>query len=283
MPLFVCLFERRTGPLPTTEPPGSPPSGIPFAPTPWAFIPFASALRGKEYPLQRKPVYELPDTTESGLNLLEYTENLLELYNPDSHHCERCGKKIWSSGKVSSYSRGFIWPCNGKPGTDTIQIPIHLCEKCGKSADGSGNRDGNYMHAILPQVLIPFSAYTLPFVFTVLREYACPKRSCTVVQLCEHWQIAVSTLYSWIRRYKDQYDAWADSLDSIREQEGATAKAKINPCSVIRKAIAAALNRIFSEVRDLPGKFFRKFAFSFMQPKALLINNFRNYTCGRMV
>lgn len=216
--------------------------------------------------MQRKPVYELPGRMQPGLNLLEYTENLLKLYNPDNHHCERCGKTIWSSGKVSSYSRGFIWPDCGTPRTDTIQIPIYLCKKCGKRVDGSGNHNGDYLHAILPQILIPFSSYTLPFVFAVLQEYSNPERSRTVVQLCEHWQIAVSTLYSWIRRYKDQYDAWADALDSIRKQEEAAAAAGMNPRSVIRNAIAAALNCIFSEARDLPGKFFQKFTFSFMQP-----------------
>lgn len=216
--------------------------------------------------MQRKPVYELPDLTNSELNLLEYTENLLKLYNPDSHHCERCGKTIWSSGKVSSYSRGFIWPCDGKPRTDTIQIPIYLCEKCGKSIDGSGNDDGNYLHAILPQIIIPFSSYTLPFVLTVIGEYASPNRSCTVVQLCENWQIAVSTLYTWIKRYKYQYDAWADSLDSIRKQEEDSAAAGTDPSYATRHALASALKRIVSKVRDLPGKFFQKFAFSFMQP-----------------
>jgi hypothetical protein len=36
-----------------------------------------------------------------------------------------------------------------------------------------------------------------------------------VADFCDHWQIAVSTLYSWIHLFRSQYNAWCRILDRI--------------------------------------------------------------------
>jgi len=53
----------------------------------------------------------------------------------------------------------------------------------------------NTTHALLPDILTPYSQHSLRFKLTVLVAYF-EKRS-TVVELCEQFHIAVSTLYVW--------------------------------------------------------------------------------------
>ena len=63
--------------------------------------------------------------------------------------------------------------------------------------------------------MIPFTAYSLPFIIEVLDSYL--HRSCTVRELCKRWEISTSTLYRWLARYMEHYDAWADSLHKRRK------------------------------------------------------------------
>lgn len=198
----------------------------------------------------------------SDFNELEYTQDCLSRYDPDIHCCQRCGRNIWNSGKTASYKRFITWPCNGRPATDEIHIPIYLCEKCGKSEDGRGCENGDYHHAILPDNLIPFTQFTLLFVLTVLHEYFIHAR--TVEQICLNWDISSTTLYAWRTRFRSHYDAWADTFDSIRHLEEES-ESKSADMESVTPPLAAALSRVFSLLKCLVPDFFSRFLFSFMQ------------------
>ena len=193
------------------------------------------------------------------------TLDALEHYNPDSHPCQRCGKKIWHSGKAASYRRGLTYIKDGMRVDDEVNIPIFLCEECGKSSRPGGNPDGDYYHAILPNNLIPFTYYTLLFVLSVLDAYV--KREQPVTEICSFFSISVSTLYRWKKRYIQQYDAWAESLESIRHM--CEHSSQSDPEQTEAEALSQSLRKVFSCLPQLVSSFFSRFAFSFLQHSRL--------------
>ena len=204
----------------------------------------------------------------------EFTRRCIDAYNPKSHCCGRCGNKIWKGEKTGSYKRSITYPYNGEPRTDTIQIPLYLCEKCGKSEDGSGCENGDYHHATLPNNLIPFTTFTLLFVLTVLHESFTHVR--TVQEICAHWEISVNTLYAWRHRYRQHYDAWVDTFHSIRHYEEmitASHDDKVSeesneshPAeSTCNSPLVQSINWVFNHLSGIVSGFFLRFLFSFMQ------------------
>ena len=217
--------------------------------------------------MQRIPMFDLPANPINPfpeINWFEFASEMLARYNPDSHYCQRCHKEIWADKIVTSYPRGFVWPCNGRSRTDTLYIPVILCRECGKPADGKGPDSGDYNHAILGGIIIPFTKYSLPFVLTVLDSYA--NRTGTVEDVCEQWGICRNTLYNWIGRHMEQYDLWADSLHGTgslgREAQSRHPGSK----NLYSRILAAALGLVSHILPIVISGFFGKYGYSFMQP-----------------
>lgn len=131
----------------------------------------------------------------------------IQLFNHISDHlddycftCPHCGKK-GCFDRVVPYDRWIITVENDERKEYRVECPSLVCE-CG------------HWHAVLSDILIPYSSYTARFILHVLNQYI--HRTCTVVELCGKWQIAVSTLYTWIHRFKDHYSLWAGIMGEIR-------------------------------------------------------------------
>ena len=197
----------------------------------------------------------------------DLTKETLTYYNPDRCSCHRCGKKIWAEKKVSSYCRGLTYVRDGERIDENIMIPVYLCSQCGKSDRPGGTANGDYYHAVLPDNLIPFTCFTLVFVLTVLDDYV--KRTHTTAQICAHWQISVSTLYRWKKRYMEHYEAWTDSLNSIRRLKEDAMETIQDEAEAENEAIITSLKRVFHAAENLPHIFFSRFRFSFLQPNCL--------------
>ena len=208
--------------------------------------------------MQRDLRFLPPFSLPAGFNLAQYVLDCLAAYNPFAHPCTRCNKNDWCEGKTSVYSRWLIWPDSGKPREGKVKIPTYLCRGCGKSLRPGGNKDGDYHHSIQIGGMIPFTPYSLPFVMEVLGSYF--HRTCTVRQLCRQWEISTSTLYRWIKRYKDHYDAWADSLHRYRKfLEDMDAPDR-------RSALSMTLDWLRSQYPAPVTGFYEKIGYSFMQP-----------------
>jgi len=96
--------------------------------------------------------------------------------------CPFCG----ANGKLSpygAYTRGLVSHGKGKTTQTRVDINRFICDSCGAT------------HGLLPDILVPYSPYTLRFKLNVLIAYF--ERETTVVKICEHFGIAVSTLYEW--------------------------------------------------------------------------------------
>jgi len=90
------------------------------------------------------------------------------------HHGERC-LRCGAVGRLNpygSYWRHMVYHADSKIEDKRIKVIRFKCTSCGAT------------HALLPDILIPYSPYTLSFKLTVLHTYF--KREKTVVSICEY-------------------------------------------------------------------------------------------------
>ncbi len=86
-----------------------------------------------------------------------FDQALRSLCLPD-RPCPRCGSK----GNLiphDSYSRYIVTLSVGKAAVAILHVPRVKCTSCG------------HTHGLLPEMLIPYSSYSLRFVLTVLKDY----------------------------------------------------------------------------------------------------------------
>jgi hypothetical protein len=113
--------------------------------------------------------------------------------------CPSCGAKhpLWT--EFASYERDLISFEKGLPITYKITVSRIICSSCG------------HTHAILPEITIPYSSYSLIFVLTVLRDHYLSHL--TVQALCDKYMIATSTLYAWKRLFQIHKRLWLGILE----------------------------------------------------------------------
>ena len=106
-------------------------------------------------------------------------------------------------------------------------------------------------HAILGDLLIPNSSYTIRFVLTVLYESL--HRECTINELCNKFEISTTTYYTWKKLFEAHAASWNRSL---------TEAAKL--CKDLLSAIQS--------IPEFPCRFLTCFSVSFLQSR------YRNYS-----
>lgn len=170
------------------------------------------------------------------LNNLNITDNeLFSSFKPEKTVCPGCG----ALGRLSphgSYQRDMISIANDGRAYEKVTIGRAICASCGIT------------HALLPDILVPHGSHTLRFIIHVLRAYL--NRDGTVEALCGRFQIAISTLYRWIKRFRQHTNLL---LLAFRQISGVT---------------NGAIDFI-SGIKDLPRSFSDKFGFSFLQNQKL--------------
>jgi len=152
--------------------------------------------------------------------------------------CSRCG----TAGKLSPYSdydRGFVYRRDGETISRRIRPLRFKCSSC------------NATHALLPDIIIPYSSFSLAFKLTVLIAYY--ERETTVVAVCEQFGIAVSTLYEW----KERLSAHMELL------LGVLANLKVSALEFLRGLIKS------DDISGVMRGFFRRYTFSFLQNRSV--------------
>ena len=142
---------------------------------------------------------------------------------------------------AGSYARKMYSPehyAANDPGADVTIPRIRF-------KDGHGHHR-HATHAITADILIPCSSGTIRLVLTVM--HACLHRDCTVAKLCERFNIAHSTFYSWKRMFEAHSAAWNRSL-------GAAVK------------LCADLLSAMRSIPALPYRFLGTFGVSFLQSR----------------
>ena len=112
----------------------------------------------------------------------EWLDKTFEKSNLSGQVCPYCDSKEQMIPH-DTYSRYMITLKANHIKTEILQIPRVKCASCG------------HTHAVLPEILIPYTSYSIRFILTVLKDYFLSTH--TVEKICEMYQIAHSTLYAF--------------------------------------------------------------------------------------
>jgi transposase-like protein len=148
--------------------------------------------------------------------------------------CPNCGASIKLSYH-SDYSRGLVSFEDGKAVDRRIRPKRFKCASCGTT------------HALLPDTLVPYSPYSLRFKLFVLLAYF--QKDMTVEAVCQHFGIAISTIYRWKECLLSHKELLLGALLNLKEPALAFLHGLFD---------SACLSKSLHS-------FFNKHAFSFMQ------------------
>lgn len=143
----------------------------------------------------------------------EWFDKTFEKLNLWGQVCPYCNSKEQMIPH-DTYSRYMITIKGNRIESVLLRIPRVKCTSCG------------HTHAVLPEMLIPYSSYSLRFVLTVLKDYFLHTH--TIEQICEAYQIAHSTLYAFRDLFLSHKrlilgvlnDALEQAVDFITELDG---------------------------------------------------------------
>jgi transposase-like protein len=166
----------------------------------------------------------------------EIYEEAVARFKKEEAGCPECGA-IGKLNPYGNYWRNMVYHEDPKINDGVIKIVRYKCGSCGRT------------HALLPDILVPYSPYTLIFKLTVLLAYY--KRDKTAVKICEYYKIAVSTLYAWKKKLLEHKELLMGVVES-------------------KKTDAMAFVRGLFESEDTTDSlqgFYAKYGFSFLQNK----------------
>lgn len=83
----------------------------------------------------------------------------------------------------------------------TIRITVVRCSSCGS------------YHSILPDVIIPYQTYSLPFIMHVLDIYF--NHRDTIAGICDRFNISPPTIYRWRDQFLKHKALWLGALVNI--------------------------------------------------------------------
>ena len=155
-------------------------------------------------------------------------------------HYDKQSPCCGASGKLAphgSCSRGLVYCKDGKVVATRVEPRRFKCAPCEKT------------HALLPDIIVPYSPYSLRFMLLVLIAYF--EREETVVAVFERFGIAVSTLYEWKKRLALHKELMLGLLISQK-----------TPALAFLEGLLGSA-RLSHALRD----FFSRHAFSFLQRK----------------
>ena len=119
----------------------------------------------------------------------------LELYNAAISSFDMTGYI-----RIGSYQRDLITYHGGK----SVCLHISIIRVRIK-----GNMS-RHTHAILPDILVPYSSYSIRFILSVI--YLFNHRNCTSSALADRLFLSRSTINTWLRLYADHISKWLGSF-----------------------------------------------------------------------
>ncbi|MCL2112307.1 MAG: DUF6431 domain-containing protein [Clostridiales bacterium] len=160
-----------------------------------------------------------------------------EEFNHLDGACPKCGAK----GKLSEYGdygRGLTSYEGCQIVDSDIRASRLYCSSCEST------------HALLPDIVVPYSPYSLPFMLAALIAYY--ERAMTVEKICAHFGIAVSTIYDWKARMTFHKDLMLGLLISRKAPSLGFLRSLIRSC----------------RLSDTLRRFYHSHSFSFMQRRS---------------
>ena len=118
-------------------------------------------------------------------------------FQPELETCPICG----STGNChihDYYGRSIIDFRDGKRQKSDLCVMRVFCDSC------------EHAHAILPDIIIPYSSYSLLFILHLLGQYFAGRF--TIEQLCERYEISQNQFYKWLALWKSHKQEWLGIL-----------------------------------------------------------------------
>lgn len=121
-------------------------------------------------------------------------------FQPRLETCPICG----SSGNChihDYYDRSIIDFRDAKRQKSDLCVMRVFCDSC------------EHAHAILPDIMIPYSSFSLLFILRLLGQYFAGRF--TVEKLCERYGISQNRFYKWLSLWKSHKQEWLGLLEDL--------------------------------------------------------------------
>ena len=124
-------------------------------------------------------------------------DSYMAKFQPHLETCPVCGST--ENCRIHDYyGRSVIDFKSGQQKKSDLCVLRVFCDSC------------NHAHAILPDVIIPYSSYSLFLVLRILGEYFAGLY--TIEQLCERYGISQNQLFKWVALFKAHKQEWLGLL-----------------------------------------------------------------------
>lgn len=105
------------------------------------------------------------------------------------------------------YGRRLIDYRNGQMEEAELCVLRVICDSCG------------HTHAILPDVIVPYSSYGIVFILLLLGEYFV--RTGAIEKICEKYGISMTQLYRWLDTWQKHKTEWLGVLTAAENEDRA--------------------------------------------------------------
>ena len=133
-------------------------------------------------------------------------DSYMKLFRPELETCPICGSK-GNCHIHDYYDRSLIDFRFGQKSKEHLCVMRVFCNSC------------EHAHAILPDIIIPYSSYGLFFILFVLGEYFAGLR--TIEQLCERFAISEKQFHKWRNLWLAHRKQWLGILDASETDNSA--------------------------------------------------------------
>lgn len=159
----------------------------------------------------------------------------MKRFKPERETCPICG----CTGMChvhDYYDRRLVDFRSGSVMVSHVCILRVICDSC------------HHAHAILPDVIVPYSAYSILFLLQVLAAFFY-RQDASVDSICDKYGISPSQLYKWLGLWKTHKSEWLGALKDLETSD----------LSFMEHL------RSLESYSSFAQKFTRRFSFSFLQ------------------
>lgn len=124
----------------------------------------------------------------------------MQMFQPDQETCPIC-KSTGNCHIHDYYGRKLIDFHHGESVKSDVCVMRVFCESCA------------HAHAILPDVVVPYSSCSLLFILNVLGTYFSGRLA--IDEICFRFGISRSQLYKWLKLWRKQKSEWLGILEDL--------------------------------------------------------------------
>ena len=131
-------------------------------------------------------------------------DSCMNNYQPQTEICPIC--KSQGNCRIHAYyNRSVIDFRYGQKVKSSLCVKRLICDSCG------------HTHAVLPDVLIPYSSYSLMFILRILGEFFSAITS--IEALCEKFSITSMQFYKWLQLWRQHKQSWLGILSDMETSD----------------------------------------------------------------